>query len=317
MQIDRKGYPWFFLDPGKPWKNTLIVTMLLVVLALGSFILYQRMSPDPTPDSIGGYTYAILATLCMILASILYTRRRRSRKRQVGELNTSLHWHVTLGILALVFAFLHSFGNFNPRTGTYALYGMISLVLSGVIGRILDRMVPRMIANAASKALTEYGDDRIEYISDSVQQLVTHNSQGLQTIAKTKTPVKQQKRQVNPVTLGNPVSTGGSSLPESWDIAYISLSETPQEANRDAQQYRFVPDRKSPLNTPGALLPGVNDHITELKIVQQAMQREQFYRAIVRYWRFVHVALVIITIGLVLWHLEFAFSLLIPVFLHH
>jgi hypothetical protein len=50
--------------------------------------------------------------------------------------------------------------------------------------------------------------------------------------------------------------------------------------------------------------------------VERAMQREQFYRYIIRYWRRVHIALVVVTLGLTIWHLVYAAELLIPVLLH-
>jgi hypothetical protein len=106
-------------------------------------------------------------------------------------------------------------------------------------------------------------------------------------------------------------------LPTSWDLAYISLEETPQEINRDNAQYRFVPDRQSSLAQPGALLPGVQEHISELNTVRKALQREQFYRYIIRFWRMFHVLLTVVFIGLTLWHLEYAAQLLIPTFFHH
>jgi hypothetical protein len=84
----------------------------------------------------------------------------------------------------------------------------------------------------------------------------------------------------------------------------------------DAPQYRFIPDRKSNLTRPGALLPGAQEYISELERVRKAMQREQFYRYVIRYWRVFHVALALLTIGLTVWHLVYAAQLLIPTFLH-
>ena len=105
-------------------------------------------------------------------------------------------------------------------------------------------------------------------------------------------------------------------LQTSWDLAYISLEETPQELSRDNAQYRFVPDRKSALAQPGALIPGAQEHILALEDVQQALKREEFLRYIIRYWRVFHISLAVLTIGLTLWHLEYATTLLLPLFFH-
>ncbi|GAC1501951.1 MAG: hypothetical protein NVS2B12_10720 [Ktedonobacteraceae bacterium] len=312
---DDKGYPWFSFESDRRGLLPALVVSGIIILAIAGFFVYTRVSSDLSPDSVAGYTYAIAGTLAMLLATFLYGRARRSRGRRVGELNYALRWHSALGVLALVLLFLHSFANFNPRSGTYALYGMIAIVLSGAFGRGIDRLAPRLIAQAASKALTEQGEDRIEVISHNVQAIVSHNTEDLRGFNQ------HGKREPAPLKL--PEHTLGASLdsldslPESWDLAYISLAETPQEASRNAQHYRFVPDPKSPLASPGALIPGYDEQMEELQHAQVALQREQFFRALIRYWRAFHVFLVLLTIGLTLWHLEYAAALLLPTFFHH
>ncbi|MGH2510509.1 MAG: hypothetical protein ACRDHZ_24300, partial [Ktedonobacteraceae bacterium] len=101
-----------------------------------------------------------------------------------------------------------------------------------------------------------------------------------------------------------------------WDLAYISLESTPQELSRENGQYRFVPDKKSGLMLPGALMPGTQQQMGELEEVQQAMSRELLYRYIIRYWRRFHILLALVTLGLVIWHIEFALQLMLPAMLH-
>ena len=309
---DNKGYHWLFLDTNSAWRNALIITLVIIVLGILSLVFYSRISSDLSPDSPAGYIYAVIAFSALILATTLYTRTRASRRRRVGQLNKSLHWHISLGVIALVFVLLHSFGNFNPRSGTYALYGMIALVISGAIGRVIDRLAPRAITAQVNKALTPQGDDRAEILTENVRTLVDHTAQEPHSLS---VPATQARGSNARYPSFDPNSQEGSMLPSSWDIAYISLAETPQEM-QNLPRYRFVPDRKSPLNDPKALIPGLNDHVSELENVQQALQREQFYRALIRYWRVFHIGLVVVTIGLTLWHLEFAAQLLLPVLLH-
>src|SRR5204862_996962 len=101
----------------------------------------------------------------------------------------------------------------------------------------------------------------------------------------------------------------GQSLGPSWDLAYISLEPTQQELDRNAPHYRFIPDKKSALNRPEALMPGAEEQLSKLREIHLAMQREQFYRYVIRYWRVLHVILAFITIGLVIWHIIFATQL--------
>ena len=300
----------------------LLVIFPGVAVGIVFFVWYIQHSNDVSPDSIAGYTYAIIGTLFLLLAAVLYSLKRRShKKRTVGQLHKTLNWHICFGVLGLVFLFLHSFGNFNPRTGTYALYGMIALALSGVIGRFLDRLVPRLITGEVHKALNVMGEDRIETISQTLQAIVVHNTQDLHSFAvvpREKSPDASKSL----VSLSGPVSSDFSfihkdqALQTPWDLAYISLEATPQELGLEANHYRFIPDKKSELVRPGALMPGAQEHISELQKVEQAMQRELFYRYVIRYWRKFHILLALLTLALTLWHLIYAGQLLLPVLLH-
>jgi hypothetical protein len=296
-------YPWFFLDLSLSWAITFLFTLAMIGLSIVLFIAYGHLSNDPTPDSLAGYAYAIAGTLFMLLAALGYSRRRRSRKRSVGQLNGLLHWHISFGIIAIVLLFLHSFGNFNPRTGTYALYGMIALVISGVVGRFLDRVIPKLTAQAVKRALTEQGEDRVDLHTRTIESIVSYNKQELHSL-------KPQKRDKQATA-----NEAKKTLTTTWDLAYISLEETPQEVKQNEGHYRFVPDHQSELGKPETLMPGIRKHLEELRSVQSALQREEYYRAIIRYWRVGHVALAVLTVGLTLWHLEYAATLLIPMFL--
>jgi hypothetical protein len=106
------------------------------------------------------------------------------------------------------------------------------------------------------------------------------------------------------------------ALQTPWDLAYISLEATHQELSREANHYRFIPDKKSELMRPGALMPGAQEHMSEIQEVEQAMQRELFYRYVIRYWRKFHILLALLTLALTLWHLIYAGQLLLPVLLH-
>jgi hypothetical protein len=316
------GYNWLSFSGGQ--TRFLSFVIILVGTAIGGafYVWNTQHSDDVSPDSIAGYAYAITGTIFLLLAAILYSIRRRShKKRAVGQLHKSLNWHICFGVLGLVFLSLHSFGNFNPRTGTYALYGMIALAVSGAVGRFLDRLVPRLIAGEVHKALTVKGDDRVETISQNLQAIVVHNTQDLRGF----TPIageKPHKASTSLTTLSGPMSGEFSfiykdqALQTPWDLAYISLEAMPQELSREANHNRFVPDKKSDLIRPGAFMPGAQEHISELREVERAMQRELFYRYIIRYWRKFHLLLALLTLALMVWHLVYAAQLLIPLFMH-
>jgi hypothetical protein len=298
-----------------PWLISLLATLGAIILLLASLLIYTRVSNDRSPFGLAGLVYAIAGLLFMGLATLAYTLSRRSRKRTVGTLNASLHWHISFGIIALFLIFLHSFGNFELVSGTYALGGLVILVISGLIGRILDRFVPGLIAREVNTALTEKGDDRIESITQTLQDITTYHKEQVHSFKSQPEALVANKDMQT--AAGHLVTRDRTALPTSWDLAYISLAETPQEIEHDAAHYRFVPDRKSPLSEPKALIPGLEEQMEELHSVQRALQRERFYRAIIRYWRVFHICLALLTIGLTLWHLEFAATILYPSWFHH
>jgi hypothetical protein len=312
------GYSWLYWASGQHSGVRVFVTILMISLGAGVLVWYTRAGYDASPDSKIGLVYAILGTLLLLLAATLFSLRRRSRhRRTLGGLRASLGWHMCFALTGLAFLGMHSFGELNLRTGTYALYGMIALVISGLIGRFLDRLMPRLIAAEAHKALTLEGEDRLETISQKLQAIVGHNTQ--QIHAFTTSPNESNI---------SPFPTSQERLPSRaqdwreqtlhtpWDLAYISLESTPQELGRESGQYRFVPDKKSGLMLPGALMPGTQEQMGELEEVQQAMSHELLYRYIIRYWRRFHILLALVTLGLVAWHIEFALQLMLPTMLH-
>lgn len=307
------GYTWLYRASVRNSGLRVFVTILAIGLGAGIFVWYSHAGYDTSPDSKFGLIYAILGTLLLVLAAVLFSLRRRSHsRRSLGGLRASLGWHMCFAIVGLALLGMHSFGELNPRTGTYALYGMIALVLSGLIGRMLDRLMPRLIAAEAHKALTLEGEDRLETISQELQAIVGYNTQQVRVFAtlqdEKKASVALQPKQAR--------NWREQTLHTPWDLAYISLESTPQELSREHSQYRFVPDKKSGLMMPGALMPGTQQHMGELEEVQQAMSHEIFYRYIIRYWRRFHILLALVTLGLVAWHIEFALQLMIPTMFH-
>ncbi|HLX40604.1 MAG TPA: hypothetical protein VKR42_08725 [Ktedonobacteraceae bacterium] len=317
-----KGYPLLFFHPQKSCVTTLLTMIVIIGAGIAAYIWYSHSSFDTTPDSTAGLAYGVIGTVFFLLAAISYSVRRRSRKRAMGQLHTSLNWHVCFAIMGLATIVMHSFGHFSLISGTFALYGLIALSISGLIGRMLDRIMPRLIARDVDTVLSARGDDLVETVSQELQAIVVHNTQGLRgfTLAKPErvdmpTTTPAPFRAVMPT--GIPFVVDERSLQTPWDLAYISLEPTRQELDRQASHYRFVPDKKSALERPGALMPGAEEHISALRQIQHAMRREQFYRYVIRGWRILHICLAFVTTGLIIWHLIFAATLLWPRFISH
>jgi hypothetical protein len=310
------GYSWLHRASVMNSGGRITLTILVIVLAAGFYAWYSQTSPDASPDSLVGLGYAILGTMFLLMAATLFSLRRRShRRRQIGGLRASLGWHMCFALIGLALLGMHSFGEFNPRTGTYALYGMVALVISGLIGRLLDRLMPRLIAGEADQALTAQGEDRIETISEKLQAIVVHNTRDLRGFS-TREATSPASRALAPISQAGKLSGREQALRMPWDLAYISLESTPQELSREAGSFRLVPDKKSDLLRPGALMPGTQEQMGELEDVRRAMQHELFYRYVIRYWRKFHILLALTTVGLLIWHIAYALQLMLPVMFH-
>jgi hypothetical protein len=229
---EAKGYSWWFFYTTKSWLLGMFMTIAVVAVGGSCYVWYSQFGDDVAPDSMVGLIFAVAGTMCFILAALLYMIQRRSHRRAIGQLHASLQWHIFLAIMGLALLLMHSFGNFNARTGTYALYGLLALVVSGLVGCLVDRIMPRLIAAEVAKTLTAQGEDRVESISQQLQAF----------------PL--------------------------W-------------------------------------MPDIQSRLAVVEMVQRAARREQFYRSVIRYWRIFHIALALLTLGLVIWHLVFVVQLLV------
>ena len=163
-----------------------------------SLTSYLRTT-DVAPDSVYGYGFAIAGTTLLTLVGVGYALRKRLGRRWPGRLHTFLAWHMVGGLLGLLLILMHAAGNFNLRSGTYALYGLIGVVISGIIGRVLDRFSPRLAANAALQVLSASGEDRLDDLEEELAAIADDERARRQAL---------QER-------------GGRGTP--WDLAYYDL----------------------------------------------------------------------------------------------
>jgi len=308
-QGDDTGYPWLFFYVKRSWLIGLLVTLLVLGLSGAFYLWYSQPGNDASPDSVVGLGYAIAGTTLLVLAAVLYRLRRRSHKRALGQLHAALQWHMFFAIMGLALLMMHSFGNLNPRSGTYVLYSLIALTVSGFVGRALDHFVPRMIADEVTKVLTAQGEDRIETVSQKLQALAVHNAQEMHNLATSPphsstalVPYQEQDSAPNSVP-------GGQFFGAPWDIAYISLDMDLRKVSREATGGGAGAINRAP--TSGALMAGAQEQVSVLQEIQRAMEREQSYRYVIRYWRLLHIFLALLTLALTIWHILYALQLLL------
>jgi hypothetical protein len=141
----------------------LIASVILYALIVVWYIyaLKTQQFPGPIEDPLRLFG---IISLVLVLITASYTLRRRFMRNLPGMVQNWLWLHTWLGICALLIAMLHEnfafithdfFPNgLSSLTDTYlgagALYALIFLVLSGIVGRLLDIWQTRIIAREAS-----------------------------------------------------------------------------------------------------------------------------------------------------------------------
>src|SRR5215469_4996098 len=95
QNIGASGYSWLYLSGGRAKFLSLFVILVGAAIGGAVYVWYTQHSNDVSPDSTAGYSYAIIGTVFLLLAAILYSLQRRShKKRAVGQLHKSLNWHI-------------------------------------------------------------------------------------------------------------------------------------------------------------------------------------------------------------------------------
>jgi hypothetical protein len=188
----RLHYPWLRLEvSGAQWAAGLIA--LGAGIALAFLYSWYLRGNDAAADSIYGLGFGVAGTLLLLLVGSGYTLRKRwgrpraaqakARKsglrkrpfrqggRWLGSLHTFLAWHMAGGFLGLLLIWMHTANSFGQPSGTYAFYGVLGIAASGLIGRLLDHVCPRLAAVAALQALNARGEDRLEALTHRFERM--------------------------------------------------------------------------------------------------------------------------------------------------
>ena len=287
-----EGYSWLFFYARRSWFLGCLITALVMGASGVFYVWYSYNGDQLTPGGAVGLSYALAGFACLLLAAVLYSIRRRLSEPALGQLNRALNWHVFFALIGLALLFMHSFAEFGPNSGTYALLSMSVLTLSGLVGRGLDRILAWRIAVEVSLALTAEGGDRVETITQEVQSLIVSQAQDAKRF---------DLRSANSPSRSMPVVQENRS----WDMSYISLERASQEVKHQGQAQRFVLDDELLSTRPEAKNPSAQVQMAALQEIQQATKRERRYRWIILTWRQAHIVLAFLTLGLTIWHIAY------------
>ncbi len=155
--------------PQRLWKTPLTcsawVWLVLSILLYGGVYLWYFIASRTTMPGPANDPYRLFGIIAFALVLIVttYSLRRRFIRTLPGKVKNWLWLHTWLGIISILIAFLHE--NYQNVLSNYAfdiptftasagglsaLYALILLVLSGIVGRLLDVGSARVIAKEAS-----------------------------------------------------------------------------------------------------------------------------------------------------------------------
>lgn len=137
------------------WLACSLIALAIVIIIARTTSAY----PDPSVDPFREFGIVAFAMVLLVTA---YTLRRRFVRRLPGKVQNWLWLHIWCGIVSVIIVCIHEnwqnvtqeFSFMSSRFteaayGTTALYALILLVLSGIIGRLLDFWQARIIAAEA------------------------------------------------------------------------------------------------------------------------------------------------------------------------
>lgn len=167
-------------------------------LYLGIFLSYfyaLKTQQDPEPINDPLRIFGIIAFI-MIVSTAAYALRRRFMRGLPGKVQSWLWMHTWIGIATILIVFMHDnyarithdyCTNLTCLTDTYwatsALFALIFLVVSGIIGRLLDLWQAHRIASEAGTngvGIMRALEERILELEYTVERLCAGKSEPLQ-----------------------------------------------------------------------------------------------------------------------------------------
>ncbi len=243
--------------PGSKWNwvflATSAATLSLVYLLYRNAIATQLYPGPYNPPfrQFGVVAYALV----MVVAA--YTLRRRFARHLPGKVQNWLWLHVWFGVISVVIACMHE--NFQNIThdlewtrdrfteyyfGTSALFALILLVVSGVVGRLLDMWQARVIATEADTngvGINRSVQDRIFELALKVERLSAGKSPSFQQFSQEALMLQAELPPTLPVLHPNEIADFELVYQALGERARLGLSlQRQQRARRIIRIWRYI-----------------------------------------------------------------------------
>jgi len=236
------------------------------------YTIKTQQAPGPFDDPLRLFG---IVSYVIVIITVSYTLRRRFVRGLPGKVQDWLWLHIWAGITAIIIAMLHE--NFTFIThefvqgvsdltgsdwGGAALFALIFLVISGILGRFLDIWQTHVIAREASTngvGIAQSLQERIRELEYTVERLSAGKSEAFKEYCL---KALGQKK-------------GGNRL----------IDATPELKAYEAADFQSAAET---LQQRGRLV--------------QSLRRQNSARQTIRTWRTIHIILAILAVIVILYH---------------
>ena len=126
-----------------------VASLGLVAVATWLYVPYANSAAyGATGNSIIGLLFGIAGTLAMIFAGLLAARKRIVSKT-LGSISWWLKGHLWMGLVSVPLIFFHTGFRFGGLLEQLTMWCFLAVIISGVIGQILQHVTPRFMKTAA------------------------------------------------------------------------------------------------------------------------------------------------------------------------
>jgi len=159
-------------DPPREQAGGVLWAVVLVILLLGAsaYLMWRgyafyaldleaRLDHADhdllSPGKPIGHGYGVVGTILM-LTNLFYLVRRRLARARLGSLRAWLNLHVTTGLIGGVLVVFHSAFQLRSPIATTTMLALFVVLLTGVFGRFLYTLTPRVDHARLDKHLSDF-----------------------------------------------------------------------------------------------------------------------------------------------------------------
>lgn len=256
----------------------------LFLALIASYLWYVRREPFPHGGTAFGIIYGVVALFLMLLL-LFFGIRKRWYRSTFGKLENWLQSHIWLGIFSLFVILAHTGFRFQDKVAVALLVVISIVVLSGIVGALLYKTVPRVLTDVESNLTAAEISEQLNQMLRSMARIASGKSAPFQRIHA------GLVREARPGFLAG------------WTLLFRSV-RLRRSAEREADLSRLVglvePDEQQDLRQ----LLVISRQQNELRMRLLAQQR---YRNILDFWLFIHIPFSLAMIVLLVAHIVAAF----------